>query len=253
MPKTKIQKNPTLAIEEKLRALNDLQTIDTQIDNIRIVRGELPLEIEDLEVILQDLEVNLDKQNDELIAIDDEISQRKNTIKDSKSAIKKYQKQLDNIKNNREFTSLSKEIEYQTLDIELNEKRIKEADARKITKLEVIDDLSKKIKEKKKDLKLKKDELEEIVKETEKEEKSLMKKSKKAQESIDERIFLSYKRIRKKVRNGLAVVSISRNACGGCFNTIPSQRQLEIRLHKDIITCEHCGRILIDAPILTSK
>lgn len=253
MTKTKSPKTLSVTIEEKLRALNDLQIVDSQVDRIRIIRGELPLEIEDLNLLIDGLNDRLEKLNQDFTSVEEEKLARKNTIKDAKAAIKKYQKQLDNIKNNREFTSLTKEIEFQNLEIELSEKRIKESEAVLLTKKEVIDELAKQIKERKKELKLKNSELDEIVKETEKEEKSFLRKSTKAQKTIEERLLEAYNRIRGKVKNGLAVVSVDRDACGGCFNKIPSQRQLEIRLHKKIISCEHCGRILVDSSILGKK
>ncbi len=240
-------KNVSISIEDKLRALYDLQTIDSEVDKIRIVRGELPLEIQDLKDSIEGLKVRLEKLENEFRSIEDYKLERKNIIKDSKSLVVKYKKQLDNIKNNREFVSLTKEIEFHTLEVELSEKRIKESEAKLLHKQEVINSNKSNIEEKEAELKIKEDELGEIVKETEKDEKVLLKKSKKAESIIDERLLNSYKKIRKKVVNGLAVVSVERSACGGCFNQIPPQRQLDIQLHKKIISCEHCGRVLIDS------
>ena len=212
-----------------------------------MVRGELPLEIQDLEDDISGLKTRIDKYNEELSTLDGDLSALKITKKDAKTLIKKYDKQIANIKNNREYESLSKEIEFQTLEIELCEKKQKEVKAKTTLKAEVINGTKTTLKERKKELKIKNGELDEITKETEKEEKSLIKKSDKAQKVIEERLLSAYSRIRTNVRNGLAVVSVARDACGGCKNIIPPQRQLDIRMHKKVIVCEHCGRILIDA------
>ncbi len=251
MVKTKKTKNQlSKSVEDRLKSLYKLQLIDSGVDSVRIVRGELPLEIENLEQEIAHLNNKIEKSNNEVTAIEQQQISSKETIKEAKSLIKKYKKQLENIKNNREFTSLTKEVEFQTLEIELAEKKIKETDS----KLDIQNDMIKLIKTDRKDrnteLKLKKDELDSIVKETEKDEKSLLRKSTTAQNNIDENLLNIYNRIRNKVPNGLAVVSIERNACGGCFNTIPPQKQLDISLHKDIVFCEHCGRILVDSNTL---
>jgi len=248
--KEKTVKKTSSSVEEKLRALHQLQIIDSEIDKIRIVRGELPLEIQDLEDLVEGLNTRLEKSSQELSSIEEKRLMYKNTIKEAKSLITKYNKQLENIKNNREFTSLTKEIEYQTLEIELAEKKIKEVDAQILMKKELIDITEGQIQERSGELKLKKEELNEIIKETEKEEQALLKKSTKAQKVIEERLLTGYSKIREKVKNGLAVVSVDRDACGGCFNKIPPQRQLDIQLHKKVIVCEHCGRILVDADML---
>ena len=236
-----------IMVEDKLKALYQLQCVDSNIDNIRVVRGELPLEIQDLEDDISGLNTRIEKYNEELTALDDNLAASRLKKKDAKALIKKYDKQIANIKNNREYESLSKEIEFQTLEIELCEKKEKEIKARKLMKDEVIAGTKDTLKERKKELKIKNGELDEITKETEKEEKSLIKKSDKAQKVIEERLLSAYSRIRTNVRNGLAVVSVDRDACGGCKNMIPPQRQLDIRMHKKVIVCEHCGRILIDA------
>ena len=236
-----------IMVEDKLKALYQLQCVDSDIDNIRVVRGELPLEIQDLKDDISGLKTRIDKYNEELSTLDGDLSALKITKKDAKTLIKKYDKQIANIKNNREYESLSKEIEFQTLEIELCEKKQKEVKAKTTLKDEVINGTKDILKERKKELKIKNGELDEITKETEKEEKSLIKKSDKAQKVIEERLLSAYSRIRTNVRNGLAVVSVDRDACGGCKNTIPPQRQLDIRMHKKVIVCEHCGRILIDA------
>ena len=236
-----------ITVEDKLKALYQLQCVDSNIDNIRVVRGELPLEIQDLEDDISGLNTRIEKYNEELTALDDNLAASRLKKKDAKALIKKYDKQIANIKNNREYESLSKEIEFQTLEIELCEKKEKEIKAKKLMKDEVIAGTKDTLKERKKELKIKNGELDEITKETEKEEKSLIKKSDKAQKVIEDRLLNAYRRIRTNVRNGLAVVSVDRDACGGCKNMIPPQRQLDIRMHKKVIVCEHCGRILIDA------
>ena len=236
-----------IMVEDKLKALYQLQCVDSDIDNIRVVRGELPLEIQDLEDDISGLKTRIEKYNAELSTLDGDLSALKITKKDAKALIKKYDKQIANIKNNREYESLSKEIEFQTLEIELCEKKQKAVKAKTTLKDEVINGTKETLKERKKELKIKNGELDEITKETEKEEKSLIKKSDKAKKVIEERLLSAYSRIRTNVRNGLAVVSVDRDACGGCKNIIPPQRQLDIRMHKKVIVCEHCGRILIDA------
>lgn len=242
----KTKKAPS-TVEDKLKALHQLQIIDTEVDKIRIVRGELPLEIQDLEDLIAGLNTRFDKFNEELEAIKNEIVANKNSVSLAKEAIKKYEKQLKNIKNNREFTSLTKEIEYQNLEIQLAEKKQTQNDANKLHKKEIIKACKAQIAEKEEELRIKQGELNEIVKETEKEEKVLLKKSSKAEKIIDERLLNAYKRIRSKVANGLAVVSVERDACGGCFSQIPPQRQLDIQMHKKVIVCEHCGRIMVDS------
>ena len=246
------KKATTVSVEDRLRALYQLQIVDSEIDKIRIVRGELPLEIEDLEDLLAGLQTRLEKLNSELDAINNEILTKKNANLDAEALVKRYEKQLKNIKNNREFSSLTKELEYKGLEIQLNDKHISEFQAKVLHKEEVINELKSQILDREEELSLKNKELAAIVKETEKEEKELMKKSEKAQSVIEERLLFSYNRIRDKVINGLAVVSVDRDACGGCFNQIPPQRQLDIQMHKKVIVCEHCGRILVDSNILDS-
>ena len=245
----KIKKNSS-SIEDQLKALYNLQVIDTKVDKIRIIRGELPLEIEDLEDLIVGLKQRLEKFHMELEQINQSIIANNNTISLAVEAIDKYEKQLKNIKNNREFTSLTKEVEYQNLEIQIAEKKKKQHEASILQKKEIIDACEEQIQEREKELKLKSTELNEIVSETEKEEKALMSDSKKAQKIIDERLLSGYNKIRSKVANGLSVVSVERDACGGCFSQIPPQRQLDIQMHKKVIICEHCGRIMIDANIL---
>ena len=246
-------KTITISVEDKLKALYELQKIDSSIDKIRIVRGELPLEIEDLNDTISGLKTRLEKFNLELSKINEGIVENKNTVSLANELIKKYEKQLKNIKNNREFNSLTKEIEFQNLEIELSEKKQKENKAKVLHKKEIIDACQAQIDEKKSELEIKSNELDSIVKETEKEENILLKKLKKAEKLIDKRLLDGYQRIRSKVSNGLAVVSVERDACGGCFSQIPPQRQLDIKLHKKIIVCEHCGRIMIDSKTFEEK
>lgn len=236
-------------VEEKLKALYELQTIDSKIDKIRTIRGELPLEVRDLEDAVAGLETRLQNLQDEEKAMEDGIAQKKNTMKEAQAAIKKYESQQNKVRNNREYDSITKEIEFQNLEIQLSEKRIKEYKASILSKKEIIEASEKELKERKADLKHKMNELEDIVSETQKEEEGLIKKSKAAESMIEERLLSAYKRLRSNARNGLAVVTVQRDACGGCFNKIPPQRQLDIRTHKKIIVCEHCGRILVDPEI----
>ena len=246
MPK---QTNITASIGNQLKALHKLQVIDTKIDKIRIIRGELPLEVEDLADLISGLNIRLEKFNNELDVINEGITANKNTISLATDAIEKYETQLKEIKNNREFTSLTKELEYQNIEIQIAEKKIAQNQANSLHKKEIIDACKAQIKEREEELQLKSNELDEIISETEKEEKLLIKDSGKAEKIIDERLLNSYKKIRRKVMNGLAVVSVERDACGGCFSQIPPQRQLDIQMHKKVIICEHCGRIMIDANI----
>jgi len=246
------KKKATITVEDRLKALYQLQMIDSEVDKIRIVRGELPLEIEDLEDLLAGMQTRLEKLNSELDAVNHEILSKKNANLDAEALVKKYEKQLKNIKNNREFSSLTKELEYKSLEIQLNEKQMAELQAKTLHKDEVISEVKTQVTDREEELSVKNKELAAIIKETEKEEKALLKKSEKAQEVIEERILKAYTRIRSKVVNGLAVVSVDRNACGGCFNQIPPQRQLDIQMHKKVIVCEHCGRILVDSNILES-
>ncbi len=235
-----------ISIEKKLVALYSLQQIDSQIDRIRIIRGELPLEVEDLEDEIVGLQTRIDKHIQEIEGMKSSVKEKDNAIKDSHIQIKRYEEQQMNVRNNREYDSLSKEIEYQNLEIALAEKRIKEFNHLLSLKNEEIEAAQKVLDDRGSDLEIKKSELSDIVGETEKEEENLLKKSKEFQRFIEERLLIAYKRIRKNARNGLAVVSVERDSCGGCFSAIPPQRQLDIRMHKKIIVCEYCGRILVD-------
>ncbi len=239
----------SLSVEEKLKALYHLQQIDTQIDKIKIVRGELPLEVEDLEDEIAGLETRVANFEEEKARFTQFISDKLNAIKESKALIQRYVEQQKNVRNNREYDSLTKEIEFQNLEIQLAEKKIKEAQFR----LESIDgdiqDAKERLEMRQQDLTAKKAELKTIVAETEKDEKELERLSHENERLIESRLLTAYKRIRKNARNGLAVVQIERDACGGCFNKIPPQHQLDIKLHKKIIVCEYCGRILVDQEI----
>ena len=248
--KTHNAEEQEITVERKLIELYTLQQIDSKIDKIRIIRGELPLEVQDLEDEIAGMETRIAKFNEELEKFAKDIVDYKNKIKEATALIKKYEEQQNNVRNNREYESLTKEIEYQSLDIQLCEKRIndctKKSEMLKIT----LNETNARLEERKGDLELKKNELSSIVEETEKEEEELMARSKDSEQLIEERLLAAYKRIRKNARNGLAVVKIERDACGGCYNKIPPQHQLDIRMHKKIIVCEYCGRILIDQDIV---
>lgn len=233
-------------IEQKLKALYELQTIHSEIDQIRIVRGELPMEVADLEDDVAGLETRIHKIKEEINELEDEIVNRKNIMKQAAAAIKKYEEQQNNVKNNREYEALSKEIEIQGLDIQVSEKKIKEYTFEIGNKTRVLEGAQTSLDERTKDLDLKKAELDVITKETEKEEETAMKKAAKAEKLIEERLLIAYERLRTNAKNGLAVVTVSRDSCSGCFNKIPPQRQSDIRQGKKIIVCEHCGRILVD-------
>ncbi|MBN2273505.1 MAG: hypothetical protein JXR41_14490 [Bacteroidales bacterium] len=242
-----------LKVEEKLRTLYKLQKINSEIDKIRTLRGELPLEVQDLEDEIAGLQTRIDKLQEEVKSLETAEANKKNEIILAKEHIKKYKEQQDNVRNNREFDSLSKEIEYQTLEIELCEKRIKEFQAQVKEKADLIEESKKKLDERNNDLESKKGELEEITADTQKEEELLMASRLEYEKKIEERLLTAYKKIRKNARNGLAVVSVERDACGGCFNQIPPQRQLDIRSRKKIIVCEYCGRILVDKDIVEEE
>lgn len=235
-----------VTVEEKLRALYDLQLIDSRIDKIRNIRGELPLEVEDLEDEISGLETRIDKLKVDIEELEHEVGAKKNLIKESEEKIKKYEAQQKNVRNNREFDALSKEVEFQELEIQLAEKRIKEFKAKIDTKKEAIATADEKLAERKSHLEFKKSELDNILKETQDEEDALLKESTKQQKVIEERLLKAYTRLRNSARNGLAVVAVERGASGGSFFTIPPQRQLEIAARKKIITDEHSGRILVD-------
>lgn len=236
-----------LSVEDKLRAIYDLQLIDSRIDEIRNVRGELPLEVEDLEDEVAGLSTRSEKLKNDLDSIEDLIKVKKNAIDEHKESIKRYTKQQDTVRNNREFNSLTKEVEFQELEIQLAEKQIKEMKASIEHKKEVIAQSKERLETKSNHLKHKKSELSAIMAETSKEEAFLTEKSEEYQKLIEDRLLAAYNRIRSSVRNGLAVVSIERGASAGSFFTIPPQTQVEIAARKKIITDEHSGRILVDS------
>ncbi len=242
-----------VTVEDKLRALYDLQLIDSRIDEIAAIRGELPLEVEDLEDEIAGLHKRLEKLNGDVTAFDDNIKAKKIAIEESKQLIKKYKEQQDNVRNNREFNSLSKEVEFQELEMELAEKHIKEFKAQIIQKKEVIEGTEEKISSRTAHLNHKKGELDEILAETQKEEEGLLNKSADFGNKIDDRLVSAYKRIRNNVKNGLAVVPVERGASGGSYFTIPPQIQMEIASRKKIITDEHSGRILVDLELANEE
>jgi predicted nucleic acid-binding Zn-ribbon protein len=250
MTKTADKKmDATTTVEEKLKALYNLQQIDSQIDKIRTVRGELPLEVQDLEDEIAGLETRFSRIEQELNEMETAITDRKNSMKEAQLTIKKYEEQQGKVRNNREYDSITKEIEFQGLEMQLSEKKIKELKAQIALKSETMATSKDILTERKKDLDVKKQELQEITDETSKEEDDLIKKSSDASSKIEDRLLKAYHRLRKNARNGLAVVAVERDACGGCFNQIPPQRQLDIRMHKKVTVCEHCGRILVDKAI----
>ncbi len=244
-----VEEQIELSVEKKLVALYALQQIDSQIDRIRIIRGELPLEVQDLEDEVAGLETRVENFENEVVLFNQNVAEKKLSMKDSTALIKKYEEQQMNVRNNREYDSLSKEIEFQTLEIQLSEKRIREYSLKLEEVNAEISVAKAKLAERTADLVVKKSELQSIVEETEKEELDLLDKLKKNEQQIEDRLLVAYKRIRGNARNGLAVVLIERDACGGCFNKIPPQHQLDIRMHKKVIVCEYCGRILVDSDI----
>lgn len=239
----------TASVEQRLKALYDLQTILSEIDRIKTIRGELPLEVKDLEDSIEGLHTRIDNYTREIEELRNNLIAEKEKINNCNSLIIRYKEQLDNVRNNREFDLLTKEVEFQTLEIELAEKHINDYNRAIEIKTAEIATTNEKLADQSHILEEKKTELNEIVSETRQEEESLREKAKALEPSIDERTLQAFKRIRKNARNGLGIVYVQRNACGGCFNRIPPQKQMEIRLHKKIIVCEYCGRIMID-PVL---
>lgn len=241
------KKDPTdLSVEQKLKALYQLQTMLSEIDKIKTLRGELPLEVEDLEDEVAGLKTRIEKIQKEMVDLRQSIANKKNEIEIAKSTVERYKEQQENVRNNREYDTLTKEIEFQTLEIELCEKRIKEFGNSEKIKGEECANSEKLMEERTQDLEHKKAELEEIIAETKQEEEKLREKAKALEVTIEPRLLQAFKRIRKNSRNGLGIVYVERDACGGCFNKIPPQRQLDIRMRKKIIVCEYCGRIMID-------
>lgn len=247
---TKIEETIDNTIKNKLSLLYALQVIDTRISKIRIIRGELPLEVRDLEDEVEGLKTRMQNITLEIEEINNQNNHQKLFIKDCIELIKKYEDQQNNVRNNREFDSLNKEIQYQKLEIEYAEKKINDNLKNLENKNNSIEDVKLKLENRIQDLEEKKTELDEIIAETEVDEKKLVKQRENFQTKIEERLLFSYNRLKKNAKNGLAVVNIERGACGGCFNKIPPQRQMEIKQHKKIIVCEYCGRILVDDVIV---
>lgn len=237
------------SVEEKLTSMVVLQKIDSKLDEIQVLKGELPMEVSDLEDEIQGLHARQTRVEEEINGINEFINQKKEVIKEADALIKKYEKQSTNVKNSREFEAINKEIEMQQLEMKLAEKHIKDAQEEISDKVVALEKAKKALSTKEGVLKHKKEELEKIVVTTDKEEKHFNKLSSEAREKVDERLLLSYDRIRKNYRNGLAVVPVVRDACGGCFNAIPPQRQSEIKQRKKIIVCENCGRIMVDSEL----
>ncbi|MGB8194424.1 MAG: C4-type zinc ribbon domain-containing protein [Chitinophagaceae bacterium] len=234
------------SVEEKLAALVSLQKIESKMDEIQILKGELPMEVRDLEDEITGLNSRQTRIEEEINGIQEFINQKKNAIKDAEALVKKYEKQSENVKNSREFEAINKEIEMQQLEVKLAEKHIKDANEEIAEKVQQLDRAKKNIGAKEGVLKTKKDELEKIIAANEKEEKHYQEMADDARQHVDDRLLYSYDRIRKNYRNGLAVVPVERDACGGCFYYIPPQKQSEIKQRKKVMVCENCGRILVD-------
>lgn len=239
-----------VSVEQKLVALYTLQQVDKKIDEIRAYRGNLPLEIQDLEDEIAGLETRIANFKEESKKNQKDVADYKIKIKETEALVKKYEDQQNNVRNNREYDSLTKEIEYQKLDIQLSEKRIREAQARDEEVAAKVEIAKGRLAERKAILAEKKAELKSVTEGTEKDEELLLQRSSECEKLVEDRLLVAYKRIRKNARNGLAVVGIARDACGGCFNKIPPQHQLDICTHKKIIVCEYCGRILVDKGII---
>jgi predicted nucleic acid-binding Zn-ribbon protein len=250
----KKKENPTdMSVEIKLKSLYQLQTMLSEIDKIRILRGELPLEVEDLEDEIEGLKTRIENSNEEIKELRARINELKTKIELANEKLNGYKSQLDNVRNNREYDLLNKEIEFQTLEIELCNKRINEAQNAEKNKEELIQRSQVTLEERSQDLEVKKNELDEIVTETKAEEEKLREKAKSLEMTIEPRLLTAFKRIRKNSRNGLGIVYVQRDACGGCFAKIPPQRQLDVRMRKKVIVCEYCGRILIDPELAGIK
>ena len=248
------KKDPTdLSVEEKLKTLYQMQTALSAIDEKRTLRGELPQEVDDLEDEIEGLNTRVQRIQADIDEFQKAVTQKKGEIADAEASVARYKQQLDDVKNNREYDTLSKEIEFQSLEIELCNKKIREAQARIAEKSEELEANRQLIEERQGDLEVKKSELDEIMEETRAEEEKLKEKVKELEAKMEPRLLASFKRIRKNARNGLGVVYVQRDACGGCFNKIPPQRQLDIKMHKKIIVCEYCGRIMIDPELAGVK
>ena len=248
------KKDPTdLSVEERLKTLYQLQTTLSEIDEKRALRGELPLEVEDLEDEIAGLTTRIEKIQNDIDEYQRAVAQKKGEIETAKASVERYKSQLNDVKNNREYDTLSKEIEFQTLEIELCNKKIKEANYKVEEKKAELEQNQTIIEDRRQALDMKKAELDEIMEETRAEEEKLKAKVKELEVKIEPRLLTSFKRIRKNARNGLGIVYVQRDACGGCFNKIPPQRQLDIKMHKKVIVCEYCGRILIDPELAGVK
>ena len=248
------KKDPTdLSVEERLKTLYQLQTTLSEIDEKRALRGELPLEVEDLEDEIAGLTTRIEKIQNDIDEYQRAVAQKKGEIETAKASVERYKAQLNDVKNNREYDTLSKEIEFQTLEIELCNKKIKEANIKIEDKKAELEQNQAVIEDRRQALDMKKAELDEIMEETRAEEEKLKAKVKELEVKIEPRLLTSFKRIRKNARNGLGIVYVQRDACGGCFNKIPPQRQLDIKMHKKVIVCEYCGRILIDPELAGVK
>ena len=248
------KKDPTeLSVEEKLKTLYQLQTTLSAIDEKKALRGELPLEVQDLEDEIEGLTIRIDKIKREIDEFQKAVSQKKAEINEAQASVERYKEQLNDVKNNREYDTLSKEIEFQTLEIELCNKKIREAQTRIEEKTNELHENEEAIKDRQSDLDIKKSELDEIMEETRAEEEKLKEKVTELEAKIEPRLLTSFKRIRKNASNGMGIVYAQRDACGGCFNKIPPQRQLDIKMHKKIIVCEYCGRIIVDPELAGIK
>jgi predicted nucleic acid-binding Zn-ribbon protein len=248
------KKDPTdLTVEEKLKTLFQMQTALSQIDEKKALRGELPLEVDDLDAEIEGLTTRIERIQNEISEFERAITQKRGEIIDAQNSVDRYKNQLNEVKNNREYDTLSKEIEFQTLEIELCNKKINDAQKRIAERNVDLESAQEVLKEKQADLEVKRNELDEIMEETRSEEEKLREKVKELEVKIEPRLLTSFKRIRKNARNGLGIVYVQRDACGGCFNKIPPQRQLDIKMHKKIIVCEYCGRILIDPELAGVK
>ena len=248
------KKDPTdLSVEEKLKTLYQLQTALSAIDEKRTLRGELPQEVDDLEDEIEGLNTRIQRIQTDIEEFEKAVAQKRGEIVEREDSMARYKAQLDEVKNNREYDTLSKEIEFQSLEIEMCNKKIREAQARITEKNEELEANKAAIEERKGDLEVKKSELDEIMEETRAEEEKLKEKVRDLEVKIEPRLLASFKRIRKNARNGLGIVYVQRDACGGCFNKIPPQRQLDIKMHKKVIVCEYCGRIMIDPELAGVK
>lgn len=247
---TKKQQEPII---ERLKRLYDIQQIDSKIDEIAILKGALPMEVSDLEDEITGLVTRLERLHETVEDIEKEKSAHEMNISNSNALIERYEKQLDDVKNNREYDALTKEIELQKLEIQLSEKKIRDTSEKLGLKKEFYETSKEKLESKQKDLEVKKVELAAIIEKTEKEEQKFLKKSTSAKKKVEDRLLKAYNKVRTRYRNGLAVVTVDRDSCGGCFNKVPPQVQIEIRAAKNIIACEHCGRILVDDVIAGIK